>query len=87
MTVHLEDGRQSRYREDFRLKREHLCCAGTVNGMQSSLQNLLQALSYAAGLVLWRPEEFVWLMVGSVIAVALAAALYARYAMAVKRGR
>ena len=50
--------------------------AGVINGVQSSLQNLLQALSYAAGLVLWRPEHFVWLMLGSVCMVTGATALY-----------
>lgn len=57
-----------------------MACAGTVNGVQSSLQNALQALSYAAGLVLWRPEQFVWLMIGSLVSVGLAAVLYMRYA-------
>ena len=69
------------------LTQGRLCRAGTVNGVQSSLQNLLQALSYAAGLVLWRPEQFVWLMLGSVVAVAVAAALYAWYAVGVKGDR
>ena len=62
-------------------------CAGTVNGVQSSLQNALQALSFAAGLVLWRPEQFVWLMLGSLVSVGMAAALYARYAVCAKARR
>jgi hypothetical protein len=47
-----------------------------VNGMQSSLQNLLQSLSYVVGLVIWQPRLFVALMAGSVLIVSGALALY-----------
>ena len=44
--------------------------------MQSSLQSLFGSLTYAAGLVVWRPENFTWLMLGSTGIVASAAAIY-----------
>lgn len=31
-------------------------CAGTVNGVQGSLQMLFQSLSYVAGLFIWQPQ-------------------------------
>lgn len=52
------------------------CCAGLVNGVQSSLQNLFQSLSYGAGLILWQPQEFAILMFNSVTVVFFAAVLY-----------
>eukprot|EP00891_Asterochloris_glomerata_P005298 jgi/Astpho2/5298/e_gw1.00075.46.1_t len=48
---------------------------GAVNGVQSSLQSLFGSLTYAAGLVVWRPEDFSWLMLGSTGIVATAAAI------------
>ena len=33
-----------------------LGCAGTVNGVQGSLQMLFQSLSYVAGLFIWQPQ-------------------------------
>lgn len=52
------------------------CCAGLVNGVQSSLQNLFQSLSYVAGLILWQPQDFALLMYNSVAVVVFAAVLY-----------
>ena len=52
------------------------CCAGLVNGMQSSLQNMFQSVSYGAGLMLWKPQEFAILMYNSVAVVFFAAILY-----------
>ncbi|BDA48594.1 Solute carrier family 40 member 1 [Coccomyxa sp. Obi] len=49
---------------------------GVVNGVQSSLQNLLQSFSYIVGLIVWQPEKFEWLMAGSVGMVFVAALLY-----------
>ena len=54
--------------------------AGVVNGMQSSLQNLLQSLSYAVGLIVWQPQLFIGLMVGSVLVVSTACVLYLHFA-------
>lgn len=54
-------------------------CAGVVNGMQSSLQSLLQSLSYAVGLVIWRPQLFLALMIGSVLVVSVALVLYLHF--------
>lgn len=51
-------------------------CAGVINGVQGSLQSLLQSLSYVAGLVLWRPTQFPSLMFASVVVVMCAASLY-----------
>ena len=50
--------------------------AGVVNGMQSSLQSLLQALRLAVGLVIWQPQLFVFLMAGSVLVVSAALVVY-----------
>ena len=50
--------------------------AGVVNGMQSSLQNLLGSLSYALALFIWQPQLFVVLMAGSVVVVSASLALY-----------
>ncbi|CAL8460950.1 g481 [Coccomyxa elongata] len=49
---------------------------GVVNGMQSSLQSLLQSLSYAVGLLIWQPQLFIILMGGSVLTVSGALVLY-----------
>ena len=54
--------------------------AGVVNGMQSSLQSLLQSLSYAVGLIVWQPQLFIGLMVGSVLVVSTACVLYLHFA-------
>ena len=53
-----------------------LCCAGIVNGVQSSLQSLLQSFSYVLGLIVWQPQKFEWLMACSIGAVFMAALLY-----------
>ena len=58
--------------------------AGVVNGMQSSLQNLLQSLSYAGGLLVWQPQLFIGLMVGSVLVVSIACLLYLHFAGALQ---
>ena len=58
--------------------------AGVVNGMQSSLQNLLQSLSYAVGLAVWQPQLFIGLMVGSVLVVSFACLLYLHFAGALQ---
>lgn len=44
--------------------------------MQSSLQSLLQSLSYAVGLLIWQPQLFIILMGGSVLTVSGALVLY-----------
>jgi hypothetical protein len=54
-------------------------CPGTVNGVQSSLQSLLQSISYLLVVVIWQPQHFVWLMAASVVLVTGAAALYGSY--------
>ena len=54
-------------------------CAGLVNGVQSSLQNLFQSLSFVAGLMYWRPQQFARLMYNSVAVVVLAAAVYTAF--------
>ena len=53
--------------------------AGVVNGVQSSLQSLLQSFSYLMGLIVWQPEKFGWLMAGSVGVVTVATALFCCY--------
>ena len=59
----------------------HWWPAGVVNGVQSSLQSLFVCLSYAAGLAMWRPEYFSWLMLGSTGIVATAAAIYTTFVL------
>ena len=54
--------------------------AGVVNGVQNSLQNLFQSLSYVAGLILWRPQEFPTLMYLSTAVVAAAACVFSLFA-------
>ena len=49
--------------------------------MQSSLQSLFGSLTYVAGLVVWRPEDFAWLMLGSTGVVATAAAIYLMFVL------
>ncbi len=53
-----------------------VCHTGVVNGVQSSLQNLFQSLSYVAGLVFWSPQDFPTLMYASAGVVVVAAILY-----------
>jgi len=57
---------------------------GAVNGVQGSLQSLFQMLAYAAGVVVWRPGQFSFLMAGSVVAVGVAAVLFTLYALRVR---
>lgn len=54
--------------------------AGTVSGVQASLQSAFEILSFAAGTAVSKPEKFHWLMTGSCTAVGLAACLYYSYA-------
>ena len=65
------------------MSRDHECkhtsvvmYAGVVNGVQSSLQNLFQSLSYVAGLVFWSPQDFPLLMYASTGVVYVAAVVY-----------
>jgi hypothetical protein len=51
-------------------------CAGTVSGVQASLQSAFEILSFVAGAVVSSPQQFHWLMAGSSAAVAAAAGLY-----------
>ena len=60
---------------------------GVVCGVQSSLQSLFQMGAYVAGAVVSRPEDFPWLMVGSCVAVASAALLFAFFAASTRMGR
>lgn len=63
----------------------HFCAiVGVVNGTQSSLQNLLQSLSYALGLIAWQPQLFMALMAGSVLVVSAALLLYLHFTGALK---
>ncbi|KAK9815567.1 hypothetical protein WJX72_006024 [[Myrmecia] bisecta] len=55
---------------------------GAVNGVQSSLQSVFTSLSYVAGLVLWRPEQFEWLMLGSCGIVLTATIMFSLFACA-----
>lgn len=50
--------------------------AGTVSGVQASIQSFFEICSFIAGCIVHRPEQFHWLMVGSVCAVLTAAGLY-----------
>lgn len=54
---------------------------GTVLGVQGSMQSLLSGLSYVAGLLVPRPEDFIWLMLGSCAVITTAAVLYTGYAL------
>jgi solute carrier family 40 (iron-regulated transporter), member 1 len=54
---------------------------GAVNGVQGSLQSLFQMLAYVAGVVIWRPDQFSFLMAGSVAAVGAAAVLFTLYGL------
>lgn len=49
---------------------------GTVNGVQSSMNSFCEILVFAIGLAMPRPQDFRWLMLMSLAASALAAALY-----------
>ncbi len=53
-----------------------------MNGVQGSLCAACEMLSFVAGLLLHRPQQFRLLMLGSCACVAAAAALLARYALA-----
>jgi hypothetical protein len=44
------------------------------------MQSLLSGLSFVAGLVVSRPEDFVWLMLASCAVITMAAMLYTSYA-------
>lgn len=60
---------------------------GQTTGAQSSLQSGFQMLAYAAGVVMWRPESFPWLMAGSCAGVALAAVIFTGFAIRTGCGR
>ena len=54
---------------------------GSVTGVQGSFQSLFQMLAYVAGVVVWQPQRFPFLMGGSVGVIGLAAAIYSGYAL------
>lgn len=54
---------------------------GSVTGVQGSLQSLFQMLAYVAGVVVWQPQRFPFLMAGSVGVVGVAAAIFSGYAV------
>jgi hypothetical protein len=61
--------------------------AGTVSGVQGSLQSAFQMAAYIAGLAVPQPERFPWLMAASCGVVALAALLFTRFALRTRSGR
>lgn len=62
-------------------------CAGTVSGVQASLQSSFEIGSFIAGTILRSPKDFHWLMAGSCAAVATAAATFYAFASRVGKGR
>jgi hypothetical protein len=60
----------------------HVACwpAGTVSGVQASLQSAFEVLSFLVGAVIHRPQQFHWLMAGSCAAILAATALFQTYA-------
>jgi hypothetical protein len=54
--------------------------AGTVSGVQASLQSAFEVLSFVVGAVINRPQQFHWLMAGSCTAVLAATGLFQIYA-------
>jgi hypothetical protein len=54
------------------------CCtaAGTVSGVQASIQSFFEICSFIAGIVVHQPHRFHWLMLASCVSVAAAAGLY-----------
>jgi 1,4-dihydroxy-2-naphthoate octaprenyltransferase len=50
--------------------------AGTVSGVQASIQSFFEILSFVAGLIAHQPQDFWVLMLGSCGSVAAAAGLY-----------
>lgn len=52
---------------------------GVVNGVQSSLQNFFQSVSFAAGIVFWSPQDFPVLMYASAGVVIAAAVIYSSF--------
>lgn len=58
---------------------DQLCYAGTVSGVQSSIQSFFEILSFVAGCIIHKPEQFHWLMSGSCAAVLAAGGLYLIY--------
>lgn len=55
--------------------------AGTVTGVQGSMQSLFEIISFVAGSILSAPPEFHWLMLGSLCAISGAGLLYLAYAL------
>jgi hypothetical protein len=55
--------------------------AGVVAGFQSSLQACFETLSFLAGLYFHDPEQFHWLMIGSLGLVTLAFTLYSSFSL------
>lgn len=51
-----------------------------VNGVQGSLQSLFQSASYGVALVVWQPEDFEWLMLGSCGVVLSAGVIFTLWA-------
>lgn len=60
---------------------------GSINGVQSSVQSLCQMLMYIAGVVVWQPERFAFLIFGSLCVVGSAALMFSVYAIVQRRSR
>eukprot|EP00884_Botryococcus_braunii_P015391 jgi/Botrbrau1/2535/Bobra.0079s0023.1 len=54
---------------------------GVVNGVQASMQSLLTGLSFLAGLLVWRTDDFVYLMQASCAVIGLSALTFTSYAL------
>eukprot|EP01027_Heterolobosea_sp_BB2_P015749 GEZU01022525.1.p1 GENE.GEZU01022525.1~~GEZU01022525.1.p1 ORF type:complete len:502 (+),score=143.45 GEZU01022525.1:440-1945(+) len=54
---------------------------GVVNGVEKSLCNIGYVATSIASIILSRPEQFQWLLIGSVCAIALAAIVYTIWVM------
>jgi hypothetical protein len=54
--------------------------------VQSSVQSLFEILSFVAGSILSRPQDFHWLMLGSLCSVSGAGALYAAHCLGLGPG-
>lgn len=54
--------------------------AGTVSGVQASLQSAFEVMSFLVGALINRPQQFHWLMAGSCAAACAAAGLFQTYA-------
>lgn len=65
----------------------NVAALGTVNGVQGALQSLFQMLANLAGVEMPATEDFMYLMLGSVCIVVMAASLFIWFAMATGCGR